>query len=64
MHFKEVVDFTNDVRSRGSNLYDAVMEAGKQRLRPILMTTLSMVIGMLPIAIAAGASSECKAGLA
>jgi len=40
------------------------MEAGKQRLRPILMTTLSMVIGMLPIAIAAGDGSECKAGLA
>jgi HAE1 family hydrophobic/amphiphilic exporter-1 len=59
-----LVDFTNDARSRGSNLYDAVMEAGKQRLRPILMTTLSMVIGMLPIAIAAGAGSEWKAGLA
>jgi HAE1 family hydrophobic/amphiphilic exporter-1 len=40
------------------------MEAGKQRLRPILMTTLSMVIGMLPIAIAAGAGSEWKSGLA
>ena len=59
-----LVDFTNDARSRGSNLYDAVMEAGKQRLRPILMTTLSMVIGMLPIAIAAGAGSEWKSGLA
>ena len=58
IHAILLLDFTNDARSRGSNLYDAVMEAGKQRLRPILMTTLSMVIGMLPIAIAAGAGSE------
>jgi len=59
-----LVDFTNEARSRGMELYEAVIESGKQRLRPILMTTLSMVIGLLPIAIAAGAGSEWKAGLA
>ncbi|GIV44348.1 MAG: hypothetical protein KatS3mg035_1471 [Bacteroidia bacterium] len=59
-----LVDFTNDARSRGMQLYEAIIESGKQRLRPILMTTLAMVIGLLPIAIAAGAGSEWKAGLA
>jgi HAE1 family hydrophobic/amphiphilic exporter-1 len=43
---------------------DALMEAGKGRMRPILMTTLSMVFGMLPIALAAGTASEWKNGLA
>jgi HAE1 family hydrophobic/amphiphilic exporter-1 len=38
--------------------------AGKERMRPILMTTLSMVIGMLPIALAKGTASEWKNGLA
>ncbi len=59
-----LVDFTTQLRAEGVELYAAIMEAGKQRLRPILMTTLAMVIGMLPIAIAGGAGSEWKAGLA
>jgi HAE1 family hydrophobic/amphiphilic exporter-1 len=42
----------------------ALVEAGRSRLRPILMTTLTMVFGMLPIALAKGAGSEWKNGLA
>ena len=42
----------------------ALITAGKGRMRPILMTTLSMVIGMLPIALASGTASEWKNGLA
>lgn len=59
-----LVNFTNEARQRGMPLYDAILEAGRQRLRPILMTTLAMVIGMIPIAVAAGSGSEWKAGLA
>jgi HAE1 family hydrophobic/amphiphilic exporter-1 len=43
---------------------DALIEAGKTRMRPILMTTLAMVFGMLPIALAKGSASEWKNGLA
>lgn len=43
---------------------EALILAGKERMRPILMTTLSMVIGMLPIALAKGTASEWKNGLA
>ena len=43
---------------------EALLVAGKGRLRPILMTTLSMVIGMLPIALATGTAAEWKNGLA
>lgn len=59
-----LVDFTNQQRENGLNIKDALIEAGKERLRPILMTTLSMVFGMLPIALASGASSETKNGMA
>ena len=43
---------------------DALIEAGKERLLPILMTTLAMILGMLPLAIATGAGSEIKSGMA
>ena len=43
---------------------EALIEAGKTRMRPILMTTLAMVFGMLPIALAKGSASEWKNGLA
>jgi len=59
-----LVDFTNQQREAGLNVIDALISAGKERLRPILMTTLSMIFGMLPIALATGASSESKHGLA
>jgi len=59
-----IVDFTNQLREKGLSVREALMEAGKGRMRPILMTTLSMVFGMLPIALAAGTASEWKNGLA
>jgi hydrophobic/amphiphilic exporter-1 (mainly G- bacteria), HAE1 family len=59
-----LVDFTNQLRAKGIDTRDALLEAGKERLRPILMTTFSMIFGMLPIALSNGASSESKNGLA
>ena len=59
-----IVDFTNQLKAEGMNFRQALITAGKGRMRPILMTTLSMVIGMLPIALATGTASEWKNGLA
>lgn len=59
-----IVDFTNQLKAQGKHFRDALIIAGKGRMRPILMTTLSMVIGMLPIALAKGTASEWKNGLA
>lgn len=59
-----IVDFTNQLKAEGKHFRQAIIEASKGRMRPILMTTLSMAIGMLPIALATGTSSEWKNGLA
>ncbi|RYY30686.1 MAG: efflux RND transporter permease subunit [Sphingobacteriaceae bacterium] len=59
-----IVDFANHLKSQGRAVKDALVEAGKERLRPILMTTLAMILGMLPIAIASGAGAEIKNGMA
>lgn len=59
-----LVDFANKQREQGASVYDALIEAGKERLRPIMMTSLSMIFGMMPIALATGASAESKNGLA
>lgn len=59
-----IVDFANKFREKGLSVREALIEAGKERLRPILMTTFSMIFGMLPIALASGASAESKNGLA
>jgi HAE1 family hydrophobic/amphiphilic exporter-1 len=59
-----LVDFTNQRKKEGSTTYQALIEANNARLRPILMTTLAMVFGMLPIALATGAGAEWKNGLA
>ena len=59
-----IVDFTNQIKETGKPYLEALILAGKGRMRPILMTTLSMVIGMLPIAMASGSASEWKNGLA
>ncbi len=59
-----IVDFTNQLKAEGMQFRQALITAGKGRMRPILMTTLSMVIGMLPIALASGTASEWKNGLA
>lgn len=60
-----LVDRANQMRlEQGLNTYDALMEAGESRLRPILMTTVAMVFGMLPIAMSGDAGAEWKSGLA
>ncbi len=59
-----IVDFTNQLKAQGKHYKEALLIAGKERMRPILMTTLSMVIGMLPIALARGTAAEWKNGLA
>ncbi|ARK12696.1 efflux RND transporter permease subunit [Fibrivirga algicola] len=59
-----IVDFANQLKAEGKEVVEALLEAGKERLRPILMTTLAMIFGMLPIALASGASAETKNGMA
>jgi hydrophobic/amphiphilic exporter-1 (mainly G- bacteria), HAE1 family len=58
-----LVDFTNRRRQDGLDVVPALLEAGKVRLRPILMTTMTMVFGMAPIAISTSSASEMKSGL-
>ena len=59
-----LVDFTNHLKAEGLALKDALVEAGRERLRPILMTTTAMILGMLPIALAQGPGSEFKRSMA
>jgi HAE1 family hydrophobic/amphiphilic exporter-1 len=59
-----LVDFTNQMKEEGHNTFEALLLAGRIRLRPILMTTIAMVFGMLPIALAKGAGAEWKNALA
>ena len=59
-----LVDFTNQRKREGLSTAGALIDAGKVRMRPILMTTFSMIFGMLPIALATGAGSEWKNGMA
>jgi len=59
-----LVDFTNILRRRGMALRDAVVTAGRTRLRPILMTTLTTILGMLPMALGLGEGGETNAPMA
>lgn len=59
-----IVDFTNHLKAEGRSTYSALLEAVRERMRPILMTTIAMVIGMIPIATATGSGAEWKNGLA
>ncbi|MEQ1625686.1 MAG: efflux RND transporter permease subunit, partial [Sediminibacterium sp.] len=59
-----IVDFTNQLKAEGKHYKEALIIAGKGRMRPILMTTIAMIIGMLPIALGKGTASEWKNGLA
>jgi HAE1 family hydrophobic/amphiphilic exporter-1 len=56
-----LVDFTNHAIRNGLGVREAILEAGQVRLRPILMTTLAMIFGMLPMAIGVGAGGEMLA---
>jgi HAE1 family hydrophobic/amphiphilic exporter-1 len=53
-----LVDFINLMRDRGYNLYDAIAISGRSRLRPVIMTSATTILGMLPLAISTGAGSE------
>jgi HAE1 family hydrophobic/amphiphilic exporter-1 len=55
-----LVDYTNTLRDRGRARHDALVEAGPTRLRPIMMTTLALILGVLPIALAIGRGSEFR----
>ena len=55
-----LVDYTNTLRGRGKDRHDALVEAGPTRLRPILMTTLALILAMLPVALAIGRGSEFR----
>jgi HAE1 family hydrophobic/amphiphilic exporter-1 len=59
-----LVDFTKTLRSRGISRREALITAGRTRLRPILMTTLAMIFGMLPLALALGQGAEMRAPMA
>lgn len=58
-----VVDFINALRSEGSDMLRAIVTAVRLRIRPILMTAISTVVGMLPIALSQSPGSEWKNGL-
>jgi HAE1 family hydrophobic/amphiphilic exporter-1 len=59
-----LVDFTNQARREGTPRHKALIQAGTTRLRPIVMTTLAMIFGMLPLAFAIGAGAEMRAPMA
>jgi HAE1 family hydrophobic/amphiphilic exporter-1 len=58
------VDYTNELRRRGMDRDAAILQANRTRLRPILMTTLMLVAGMIPIALGQGPGSAARASLA
>ncbi|MBM3450298.1 MAG: efflux RND transporter permease subunit, partial [Armatimonadetes bacterium] len=59
-----VIDFTNTLRARGRSRLDALLEAGPTRLRPVLMTTLAVILGSLPTAWEFGEGAELRSPLA
>lgn len=58
-----IVEFANQRKAEGKNKRDAVIEAAESRFRPILMTSLSTILGILPIALALGAGSESRVSM-
>ncbi len=53
-----LVDYTNRLRKKGIGLHEAVVRGGKTRLRPILMTTLATILGLIPMAVGIGGESS------
>ncbi len=58
------IDHTNSLRREGMTRMDAILQANRDRLRPILMTTLTLVAGMLPLALGTGAGAEERRSIA
>jgi HAE1 family hydrophobic/amphiphilic exporter-1 len=59
-----LVDFTNQLKAQGKSTREALLEAGPIRLRPILMTTIAMIAGMVPVALARGDGAETRVPMA
>ena len=59
-----LIDYTNTLIKRGYSLREALIESGERRLRPIMMTSLTMIMGMLPAALSIGEGSELKSSMA
>ncbi|MFZ5639961.1 MAG: efflux RND transporter permease subunit [Bacillota bacterium] len=59
-----LIDYTHTLMERGLTLREALVEAGRTRLRPIIMTTFTMIFGMLPTALALGEGAESRSGMA
>ena len=59
-----IVDFANQAREQGMEMHESLVKAGRLRLRPILMTTVSLLLGMLPVALALGEGGEARAPMA
>ena len=59
-----LVDYTNTLRREGMSMMDALLTAGPIRLRPIMMTTATMIFGMIPLALGLGSGGEFRTGLA
>jgi HAE1 family hydrophobic/amphiphilic exporter-1/multidrug efflux pump len=58
-----IVEFANQLREQGKSKYQAITEASESRLRPILMTSLTIALGALPIALSLGAASKSRIGM-
>ncbi|AHG87992.1 acriflavin resistance protein [Gemmatirosa kalamazoonensis] len=59
-----LVDFTNQERAKGKARVEAILTASRERLRPIIMTTIAMIFGMIPLALAIGSGAEQRAPMA
>jgi len=58
-----IVEFANQLRERGRSIVDAAREAAETRLRPILMTSLAFILGILPLTVATGAGQAARQSL-
>ena len=59
-----LIDYANQLRATGTEVHEALIYAGRSRLRPILMTTLTTVLGMVPLALGLGSNTEMMQGMA
>ena len=59
-----LIDCVNSLRNEGKSIYDAVVQASATRLRPILMTALTTILGLLPLALGIGEGAELQSPLA
>jgi multidrug efflux pump len=58
-----IVEFANELRNHGHSLRDAVLEAARERFRPILMTSFAFILGVTPLMVASGAGAESRHSL-